>query len=103
MNEFRLYGKALETPVLIESDKGNKYCHLFMNCDREYKNSDGFVDSDDFKVTCFKTLAEEVAKNVKKGQQIVVKGRLQQNNFDKDNGDIVYRAELVGDKVFYVN
>ena len=103
MNEFKFYGKALETPDLIESDRGNKYCHLLVNVDREYKNSDGKVDNDDFKVTCFKSLAEEVSKNVKKGQKVIVKGRLQQNNFDKENGDIVYRAELVGEKIFYVN
>ena len=32
-----------------------------------------------------------------------MKGRLQENNFIKDNGDTIFRAELVGDRVFYVN
>ena len=84
MNEFRFCGRALETPELLESEKGSKYAHLFLRVEREYKNSDGTVDTDDFRITCFKSLAEE-------------------NNFVKDNGDTIYRAELVGDKIFYVN
>lgn len=103
MNEFRFYGKALETPELIESDRGSKYCYLKLNVDRDYRNSDGNIDNDDFKITCFKNLAEEIAKNVKKGQKIIVKGRLQQNNFEKDNGETVYRSELVGERIYYTN
>ena len=103
MNEFRCCGRALETPELLESEKGSKYAHLFLRVEREYKNSDGTVDTDDFRITCFKSLAEEIEKNVKKGQTLIMKGRLQENNFVKDNGDTIYRAELVGDKIFYVN
>lgn len=103
MNEFRFCGRTLETPELLESEKGNKYAHLFLRVEREYKNSDGTVDTDDFRITCFKSLAEEIEKNVKKGQTLIMKGRLQENNFVKDNGDTIFRAELVGDKVFYVN
>ena len=102
MNEFRFCGRALETPELLESEKGSKYAHLFLRVEREYKNSDGTVDTDDFRITCFKSLAEEI-ENVKKGQTLIMKGRLQENNFIKDNGDTIFRAELVGDKVFYVN
>ena len=103
MNEFRFRGRALETPELLESEKGSKYAHLFLRVEREYKNSDGTVDTDDFRITCFKSLAEEIEKNVKKGQTLIMKGRLQENNFVKDNGDTIYRAELVGDKIFSVN
>ena len=103
MNEFRFYGRALETPELLESEKGSKYAHLFLRVEREYKNSEGTVDTDDFRITCFKNLAEEIEKNVKKGQTLIMKGRLQQNNFVKENGETVFRAELVGDRVFYVN
>lgn len=103
MNEFRFCGRALETPELLESEKGSKYARLFLRVEREYKNSDGTVDTDDFRITCFKSLAEEIEKNVKKGQTLIMKGRLQENNFVKDNGDTIYRAELVGDKIFYVN
>ena len=70
MNEFRFCGRALETPELLESEKGSKYAHLFLRVEREYKNSDGTVDTDDFRITCFKSLAEEIEKNVKKGQTL---------------------------------
>lgn len=103
MNEFKFYGSALETPEMIESDRGNKYCYIKINVSREYKNQDGSVGNDDFKVACFKTLAEEATKNVKKGQNIIIKGRLQENNFQKENGEIIYRPELVGERIYYTN
>ena len=37
MNEFRFCGRALETPELLESEKGSKYAHLFLRVEREYK------------------------------------------------------------------
>ena len=40
MNEFSFCGRALETPELLESEKGSKYAHLFLRVEREYKNSD---------------------------------------------------------------
>ena len=52
MNEFRFCGRALETPELLESEKGSKYAHLFLKVEREYKNSDGKVDTDVFRITC---------------------------------------------------
>ena len=103
MNEFKFYGSALETPEMIESDKGNKYCYIKINVSREYKNQDGSISNDDFKVACFKTLAEEATKNIKKGQNIIIKGRLQENNFQKENGEIIYRPELVGERIYYTN
>ncbi len=103
MNEFKFYGRAIETPELLESEKGSKYCYLKLNVSREYKSQDGSVGNDDFKIACFKSLAEEASKNVKKGQDIIIKGRLQENNFQKESGEIIYRPELVGERIYYTN
>lgn len=103
MNEFKFYGRALETPEMIESDRGSKYCYIKINVSREFKNQDGNVGNDDFKIACFKNLAEEATKNIKKGQDFIIKGRLQENNFQKDNGEIIYRPELVGERIYYTN
>ncbi len=101
MNEFKLFGKALQKPQLLESDKGYKYCYIFIEVDRGYKNGDGEACLDDFKITCFKNLAEEVCQKIEKGRSFIIKGRLQQNNFDKDNGEKIYRPELIGEKIYY--
>ncbi len=102
MNEFKFYGRALEKPELIETEKGYKYCNLLISVERAYKNGDN-PSCDEFKVTLFKNVASEACERIKKGNNVIVKGRLQQNNFDKDSGEIVYRPELVGEKIYYTD
>ncbi len=102
MNEFKFYGRALEKPELIETEKGYKYCNLLISVERAYKPVDS-PSYDEFKITLFKNVASEACERIKKGNSLIVKGRLQQNNFDKDSGEIVYRPELVGEKIYYTD
>lgn len=103
MNEFKFYGKAIEKPELKESEKGYKYCNLIIGVNRPYKNQDGDQLVDNFKITLFRTLAEDVCEKLKKGKGIIVSGRLQENNFNKDDNEIWYKTELVGERVTYTD
>lgn len=104
MNQFVLFGRAVEKPQLQESEKGFKYCNLLIGVNKTYKNQEGVVEVENFKITCFKSLAEDVCEKAKKGKGIIVNGRLQENNFSKSNPDNVsYRADLVGEHVTYTD
>lgn len=100
MNEFKFYGTALETPTLVESESGNKYCNIYISVDKNFKGQE--ASNDNFKITCFRSVAEDVCDNLKKGDKFIVKGRLQENKFNKENGEPTYRAELVGERVEYI-
>ncbi|MBQ3419677.1 MAG: single-stranded DNA-binding protein [Erysipelotrichaceae bacterium] len=101
MNEFKFYGTALEKPTLLESESGNKYCNLLLSVEKNYKTAEG-KDTDNFKITCFKTIAEDVCEKMKKGSRVIVKGRLQENKYLKDNGEPSYKTELVGERIEYI-
>lgn len=102
MNEFKFYGTALEKPVLMESESGNKYCNILLSVERYYKSQDG-NDNDNFKITCFKTIAEEVSQKLNKGSKIIIKGRVQENKFySKDNNEPSYKIELVAERIEYI-
>lgn len=104
MNEFKFFGRAIEKPQLQESEKGLKYCNLLIGVDKPYKNQDGVVEVENFKITCFKSLAEDLCEKIKKGKGIIISGRLQENNFTKSNPDNNnYRADLVGERVTYTD
>lgn len=103
MNEFKFFGKAVEKPELIESEKGYKYCNVLIEVKRSYKNNAGEALSDVFKVTCFKTLAEDIANNVKKGTEMIIDGRITADNFEKDNGSTYYHSEFVGEKIYCID
>lgn len=102
MNEFKILGWAIDKPELKESEKGTKYCNLIVGVKRNYNGKDGEEIVDDFKVTCFQTLAEDVCAKVKKGKNILIEGRLQQTNYNKkDTNEIIYKSDLVGEKITY--
>jgi len=98
MNEFVLNGKVLDEPKIMESEKGNKYTNLLVEVERNYSSGDNGPTTDVFKVVSFKGVADDVCENVKKNTKIIIRGRLQSNNYKKENGDPGYRAELVGEK-----
>lgn len=104
MNEFKLLGFAIEKPQLQESEKGLKYCNLLLGVNKPYKNQDGVVEVENFKITCFKSLAEDACEKIKKGKKLLVSGHLSENSYNKNNPENVnYRADLVGERVYYTD
>lgn len=59
------------------------------------KNGD-WVDGDTtwLTVTCWRNLAENVATSVKKGDAVVVVGKLRTSNFRRDDGSVLSRLTL---------
>ena len=98
MNQFIVIGKVVETPKVKETSTGLKYTQLVLDANRPYKNKEGRYDVDRFSITLWKSLAEECCNNVDAGDALLIKGRVQSNNFEKD-GDVLYRSEMIGDKV----
>ncbi|MBR3227059.1 MAG: single-stranded DNA-binding protein [Erysipelotrichaceae bacterium] len=101
MNEFKFFGTALETPVLLESENGNKYCNVFLGVEKNFKTQDG-EDIDRFRITCFRSTAEDVCEKLTKGDKVIIKGRIQENRFSKEKGEPTYRAELVGERFEFI-
>lgn len=100
MNEFILFGKAVDKPDLQESSNGLKYCNLLLEVQPPFTNKEKEL----YRITCFKTVAEDCNNNIFAGSKLVIRGRLQDNNFTKEkDGEVVYRSELVGERFTYVD
>lgn len=94
MNELKIYARALETPILVETESGSKWCELDV---RAYETGDTF------RFLCYKELAQEVCQNIKKGQRFILKGHLSANNSYDEKVGVIYRPLLVADNIYYVN
>ena len=55
-----------------------------------------------FDVVCFAKTAENVAKYVQKGRQVVVSGRLQQRKWQTKDGENRYAVEIIDNQVQFV-
>jgi single-strand DNA-binding protein len=82
MNRVILIGRLTKDPEIRTS--GNYTIASFsLAVDRKYKR-DGEPEADFFNCTAFNKTAEFIEKYCKKGTKMVVEGRIQNDNYEKD-------------------
>lgn len=82
MNRVILIGRLTKDPEIRTS--GNYTIASFsLAVDRKYKR-EGEAEADFFNCTAFNKTAEFVEKYCKKGTKMVVEGRIQNDNYEKD-------------------
>ena len=102
MNQILLIGKVKAEPTLKETSNGILLGQLLVDVQRPYKTDGQKAEIDTFCVTLWRGLAEEVKNSSRPGAVVVIKGRLQANNFMKDDGEMIYRSELIAEKVCFI-
>jgi len=92
MNKIILCGNICRD---IESKYYNdrKYVKNTIAVKRDYKNKEGSYDSDFFTFSIWGNQAEYLEKYAQKGDKILICGRLQNNNYEKD-GETVYSNDI---------
>lgn len=101
INQCVLVGKVKELPEMKTTSKGNVVAHLLLETDRSFRNEDGSLSSDVFKVVLWKGIAEQCCSLCKPGHLIGVKGRMQTDVYEK-NGKQFYHCEVVAEKVSFL-
>ncbi len=98
MNEFTILGVLESVGPLEETSSGIKVMNFVITVTRPFKSNQS---ADEFKVTAFKELAEDITSSAIIGTSVLVRGRLQSNNYHKDD-KVYYSPELLAEKVLYV-
>ena len=84
MNLVILHGR-LAQEVELKTSSNTQFCKFSIAVKREFKR-EGQPEADFFMCTAFGKISEAISKYVHKGDGIVVRGRLQNDIWDK-NGD----------------
>lgn len=102
MNKIILTGNLTRDPDVKYSGKG-KNAKAVVNVDiavnRKYKDEDGEYPTDFFRVVAFGGTAEFIEEYVEKGCKIAVEGELRNNNYEDEDGNMVYRDQLIVNQV----
>lgn len=101
MNQVILIGKVKSEPILKETSNGITLGQLLVDVARPYKAEGQKQESDTYSITLWRGLAEEVKTNSHIGAAVAIKGRLQANNFTKDDGEVLYRSDVIAEKVCF--
>ena len=98
MNEFTVLGVLESIGPLEETSSGIKVVNFVITVTRPFKSNQS---ADEFKVTAFKELAEDIVASGIIGTSVLVRGRLQSNNYPKDD-KVYYSADILAEKILYV-
>lgn len=100
MNKVILLGRLTKDAELKYTQTNNTPVSNFVIAvDRKYEKD----KADFFSIVAYGKLAELISKYFKKGQQIVVAGRLQTRNYDDKDGKRVYVTEVIADEIDFTS
>ena len=100
-NGLMLIGRLVEDPVIRETESGKKVSSIKVAVPRNYKNKDGIYETDFFDCNVWGMLADSTREYCKKGDMVGIKGRLENNNYEKD-GVKHYTNEINVEKITFL-
>lgn len=86
LNEVVVQGRFVREPELKMTTTGVPVISFSLACERSYKNSDGERETDFIDFVAWKSMAEFIARNFRKGDMILVAGMLQSRKFTAKDG-----------------
>ena len=101
LNKAIVIGNLTRDPELRSLPSGIKVCSFSLATNRVWKDKNGAKQesADYHNVVVFGRQAETVAQYMKKGNSILVEGRMQTRSWDdKTSGEKKYRTEIVADR-----
>ena len=103
LNQVILVGRLTKDIEVVESENGKKYAQMNLAIPRSFKNADGVYDTDFINAVAFESIAQNTSEYCKKGDIVGVKGRLQSNSFEKEDGSMEYKMDIVAEKVTFLS
>ena len=87
LNQIVIVGRLTGTPEVVKSEEGKERSQITLAVPRSYKNADGEYDTDFVDCILWGGVAENTAEYCKKGDIVGVKGRIQTNNYETEDGE----------------
>lgn len=102
LNKIVIMGRLIKDPEMRRFQSGSACTSVTLAVQRDYKNKEtGKYDSDFFNCTSFGKHGEFVSQYFKKGDLVVVCGRLQTRNYTDSDGLKHYFTEIVTDNFYH--
>ena len=96
-NTITVVGNVTRDPELRFTQGGMAVANFGVAWNK--RKQDGEEEVSFFDVTCFRSLAENVAESITKGTRVVVAGTLSQRSWENQDGEKRSKVEIVADEV----
>lgn len=96
MNQVVLKGRLTrDVDIRYTQTNNTKIANISIAVQRKFKNQVGEYEADFFNCIAFGNQANFLEKYFKKGQEILLSGRLQTRNWETDTGEKRYATEII--------
>jgi single-strand DNA-binding protein len=96
LNKVQLIGNLTRSPELKYTPSGSAYCTFGIATNREWKvDGENKQQTDYHNIVAWQKLGELCAQLLKKGTKVYVEGRIQNREWDGQDGQKVKRTEIV--------
>ena len=104
MNKFQFMGRLTRDPEVRYTSGNNTQVTTFsVAVNRRFVAQGGERQADLFNLTAFGKTAEFCAKYFKKGQQVLVEGRIQNRSWDDQNGQKRYATDFIVEDTYFAD
>lgn len=103
MNRCVLVGNVAKDPDVRTTGSGISVCTFTVAVQRRAKNQNGERQADFIPVVCWRGLADNCGRFLKKGSKVGVCGAIQTRSYDAQDGSKRYVTEIIADEVEFLS
>lgn len=104
MNKFQFLGRLTKEPeTKVMQNSNDKVTSFTLAVNRKYTDANGERKTDFFNLISFGKTAEFCEKYYKKGQQVLVEGRIQNRSWDDQNGQKRYATDFIVEQAYFAD
>lgn len=104
MNKFQFMGRLTRDPeTRVIPNSSTQVTTFSIAVNRRFADQNGERKTDFFNLTAFGKLAEFCSKYYRKGQQVLVEGRIQNRSWDDQNGQKRYATDFIIENAYFAD
>jgi single-strand DNA-binding protein len=103
LNQLVLVGRLVKDIEVKELESGKRIANAVLAVPRSFKNENGEYDTDFIDVVIWNSIADNTAEYCRKGDLIGIKGRLETNNYETENGEYGKATQVIAEKVTFLS
>ncbi len=103
LNQIVIVGRLTHDPEIKELEEEKKRMVITIACPRPYKNADGIYETDFVDCILWNGVAENTAEYCHKGDIVGVKGRLQTNIVENEDGTKTKYTDVIAEKITFLS
>lgn len=103
LNQVLLVGRLVADPEVKKLESGKEVSNITIAVNRSYKNAEGVYESDFVDCRLWDGIATNTAEYCHKGDVIGVKGRLQTDVIEQEDGTKKKYTNVIAEKVTFLS